>query len=545
MDRKWFWPGVCGMLAALATVQVLSIRQESQTWDEAIEIAAGYDYLKTGEYRINLEHPPLGRVVAALPLLILNPTLPAEFNTHGDSPSVPFGREFLYHNRVPADTMLFWTRMTTIFTTLCLGLVLAMWVRAEFGAAAALFALLLLAFDPNVIANGRYAKNDMLVTLWCLLACMAWGDYLRRPRKWTLLASGVLLGLAAGTKFSAVFLLPVFLVLAAIQRWKPGGFLRGAGALLLVCAIGFGVVALIYAPHLKELLPAGQAARHADPSIRMLRDVADSRALPGQFLRWLGNRLGLRAHPLFEGVGIVMRHNYDGHSTYLLGKIGQTGRWYYFPLAFAVKTPVATLLILAISLFAWRLPSFPAVIALVPVVVYAVFSVYANIDIGVRHLLPLYPFLFALLGAGMARWRLRYAAVAAALLVAESLAVYPNYLAFFNVAAGGPGRGPRYLLDSNIDWGQDLIKLKSWMDAHGVKEVCNCYFGTADLSHYGIGGPEIPTTRDRRGEADCYAAISVTPLYGLYVQPGEWAWLRDLQPVAKIGYSIYVYDLRK
>jgi len=188
-----------------------------------------------------------------------------------------------------------------------------------------------------------------------------------------------------------------------------------------------------------------------------------------------------------------------------------------------VKTPVATLLILAAAVFfAMRpraSPPFAFWVAAVPIAAYLAMSMTAHINLGLRHALAPYPFLFALLGAAMVHWRARYALAACGLLAAESLAVYPNYLAFFNAAVGGPSAGPRYLLDSNIDWGQDVLKLKSWMDARGVKQVCHCYFGSADLTYYGVTGPETPPTPDKRGDVDCFAAISVTPLYGVTSRP--------------------------
>jgi len=145
MAPKWFWLVVSGLLATLGAEQVLSIRQESQTWDEAFEIASGYSYLKTGEYRLSLEQPPLARVVAALPLLILDPSLPLDDESWKKSDERAFGLKFLYQNRVPAGTILFWARLSTIVTTLCLGLALTLWVRTQFGAAAALFATIAVA----------------------------------------------------------------------------------------------------------------------------------------------------------------------------------------------------------------------------------------------------------------------------------------------------------------------------------------------------------------------------------------------------------------
>ena len=135
-----FTAGVAALLAACAALQVFSIRQESQTWDEAIELASGYRYLKTGEYRFFIEHPPLGLV--ALPLLFLNPALPAESPAWGAETHVHYGATFLHRNRVSADILLFAGRMATILATLALGLALALWVRRAFGQPA-LFALAL------------------------------------------------------------------------------------------------------------------------------------------------------------------------------------------------------------------------------------------------------------------------------------------------------------------------------------------------------------------------------------------------------------------
>jgi len=536
------------LLTVLAVVQVLSIRRESQTWDEAFEIASGYRYLFTGDYRISLEQPPLGRILSALPLLFLHLRAPVDQPSWHEPKEVEFGREFLYHNRVAAGVILFWARVPTIAVTLCLGLALAGWTRAQFGAAAGLLALAAFSFDPNVIAYGRYAKNDMLAALMSFLACTAWAAYLVRGKRSALWLTGIWLGLAVASKFSAGFLLPVFLILAlARHRFQHGSLRDWAPALARVFAIACVVTLLVYAPQTQLLVPVTRATRLADPTMHMLRDTVDARTTTGWILRWMGSHLGLRAHPLLVGLSQVAQHNFLGHPAYLLGMFSDRGWWYYFPVAWAVKTPLATLAAAGVALAAalWKRQGagFTHLVLLVPIAVFVGMSMITHIDIGLRHLLPIFPFLFALLGAAMSQWRWPYAAAACLLIAAESLAVYPNYLAFFNAAVGGPANGPHYLLDSNIDWGQDLIKLKSWMDARGVKQVCIAYFGSADWSYYGVDGP--PVQPDGTGpETDCYAAVSVTLLYGLYVGPERYAWLRSRNPVARIGYSIYVYDLR-
>jgi hypothetical protein len=177
------------------------------------------------------------------------------------------------------------------------------------------------------------------------------------------------------------------------------------------------------------------------------------------------------------------------------------------------------------------------------------------LNLGVRYILPVYPFLFVLLagvlfGVGrerLQRWFPAVVAVALLGLAAGSLAIYPHYLAFFNAAAGGPEAGPRYLLDSNIDWGQDIKKLKAHMVAHNIPRVCVVYFGTGDLGYYQVEFEGLPLTAEleQRRNLDCVAAVNVTPLYGLHSTPESYRWLREMEPTARIGYSIYLYDLRK
>jgi len=181
--------------------------------------------------------------------------------------------------------------------------------------------------------------------------------------------------------------------------------------------------------------------------------------------------------------------------------------------------------------------------------VYFALCMRSHVNLGVRHILPVYPFLFIALAAALTRkaWGKRALGVLALVLAVESVAIYPHYLAFFNGFAGGPDNGPHYLVDSNLDWGQDLNNLKKYLAAHDMKRLCICYFGRARLQYYKIDYLYLPTTAEtaQREEMDCVAAISATQLEGAYVGRDRFAWLRARQPMAKIGYSIYLYDFRR
>jgi hypothetical protein len=244
--------------------------------------------------------------------------------------------------------------------------------------------------------------------------------------------------------------------------------------------------------------------------------------------------------------------------SYLLGERSLFGWWYMSPVALAVKTPVAELALFALAFGIWvmrlrrvqlRKLEFKWFLLVIPPAVYFAASLPIHFNAGLRHLLPMYPpvFLFiagVLLAKPVPKWRATAVVLGAGLLVIECASIHPHYLAFFNVLAGGPANGRRVLVDSNLDWGQDLKNLKTYMDEQRIPEVCISYFGMAELQYYGIRYKLLPAVPDAQTarRLNCVAAISVT---NLAVEHSDYAGLDELSPDAQIGYSIYIYDLRK
>jgi hypothetical protein len=552
--RYLFCGATAVLLCVLGWVQVSSIRKETQTWDEGIHLSAGYSYLKTGDYRLNREHPPLFKILAALPLLPFDPILPVGDPAWATSDQVGFGDKFLYRNRVPADVLLYRGRLVTIGYTFALGLALALWMRRRFGPGAALFALLLYCFDPNIIAHGRYITNDLLVTLTLFLSVITWVRYLETQRLRDLLLAGVCLALALLSKFSAVFIVGVLFALWLLRRWQTPALTgkRLAAATVVMVLISAVLIGAAYGPRYLTGQP-------------LLNRSIGRATITSKVLRIFGKVLHLPAHPYLLGLNDLAEHNKDGHPAYLLGMHSDQGWWYYFPVVFAIKSPTAVVLLSLVCLpaGAWwafrrrrRLRELPLAWAalIFPAAAYFALCLSSRIDLGIRHLLPLYPFLYGLLGAaifheGLRRARIALVATAAALLVFESVRIYPDYLAFFNSLAGGPGNGPRYLVDSNLDWGQDLKKLRRYLDTIAPRKepICVCYFGRADMLYYGIEYRDLPNTDQvaHEGRPDCIIGISATALAGVYVNNDEFRWLRAIEPTRKVGYSIYVYDFRR
>ncbi len=552
-----FWPLAVLLLGIQTLLMVSTALDDSPTFDEGIHLAAGYLYWKTGDYRLDPEHPPLGRILNALPLLATGARLPGRPPAWDIEATLRYQAAFLYENHVAAGELLWRGRSVTIVLTLVLGFVLALWTRKTFGAPAALLALLLYALDPNLIAHGRYVTTDLVGTLFVFLAVILWTRFLEHSRKRDVAWAGLALGGALSSKFSAWFLPVVFVVLWLLRYLqcrrtpKPLGLRGGAAAILAVSAIGLLVVFAVY-------LPATIASVRQPEK---LAAVVERNTVLGRFLHDAGTALSLPAHPLPVGLNWLAEHAHRGHQAYLLGRLSMHGWWYYFPVAFAVKTPLAVLLLLAAALlrlvraspvrFQSLEPGWLAV-SVAPVVLM-ILSMTSPLNIGLRHVLPLYPFLFVAVSTkwdrppGLSKLTIAAIAVVAGLSVVENVRAYPNYLGFFNSAAGGMTNGPRYLLDSNIDWGQDLIRLHRWLLVNDSPSLCLRYFGAVDPARYGIRAQPVPRSwqTQARERMDCVAAVSVSSLFGLYEPPGSFAWLRERAPSGRVGSSFYVYDLRR
>ena len=507
-ETRWlrvYWAYVALLLIVLLCVQIGSIRQEAQTVDEAVYLASGVTYWTTGDYRMNPEHPPLEKLVSALPLLPLH----LEVRTatplwaHVIGPGLDeyyYAQDFLYNNRAPWQEILFLGRLPTIVASALFAFTLALWTLRRAGRWASVIALTLFAFDPTLIAHGRYATNDLWVSFFFFLACIAWDAALVRTRSIPyFVVAGLALGCALGTKASALSLPLVFVGLMIVRRSPWKSCLRG---MTVSSLIALGVLLVLY------------------------------RGSLGAFAS-----------------GVFFQYNQfvagSGNLYYLFGEKSLVGWWYYYPIAFLIKTPLGTIVLalftLGILIRAKRIRRELAVLVL-PIVVFGAFALFSHVDIGVRYLLPIEAPLFALIGIVGATFTPRIPLVACLLAIAvESLAAFPNYLPFVNIAFGGADRAPRYLLDSNVDWGQDTLKLKSWLDARHIKSICFAYFGAEPKAALGFAYVDVPPNpATTASPITCVIAASAQFLY----LHEELAWLRPLKPVAKVGESIYVYDLR-
>jgi len=559
-------------LALYATVAVVSMRVKSATFDEAAHLPAGYTYLTLRDYRLNPEHPPLVKTLAALPLLFMNVRLRPDDEAWALRRQWEFGRRFLYRWN-DADRLLFWGRIPIVALGALLAAAVFLRAGRDWGLPAAALALFLCVLNPDVLAHGQIVTTDMGATLFMFLSVAAFERLIDRATPVRLLLAGLAVGAAVATKFSTLVLGPILIVLALVavfspdpmrRAWRPraAGDVEGRGPRLLHAAVLLAAIAAIALVVLWASYGFA-VSLSPDPAV----DAAFDWGRVSGRASWIDLAMSAarRAHlvPDAYAFGFLrfFRHA-EARPTFLLGQLSDQGSWSYFPVTFALKTPLALVALVVLSLATVRHhgESLRTELFLwLPVVLYFGLACALGLNIGHRHLLPIYPFLFVIAGRAATLAAVRFPGIlssASVLLLAAWYAlaaarIHPHYLAYFNELAGGPDGGYRYLVDSNLDWGQDLRALKPWMDSNGVGRVKLSYFGTADPEYYGIPcdllpGQMLPPPRDvtRDVQPGDVVAISATTLQGVYLDPADrplMARFRGARPVATLGHSIRIY----
>jgi hypothetical protein len=537
------WRVFLALLLALQAGRCLyNSWRETQTVDEGIHIASGYTFLRSGRYELDVEHPPLARVWFTLPLLLMKADARLDAPSWQQRDMIEHGKQVLYRQpRWRAEPLLFAARAMVVLLALALTLAVALWTRGRFGPAAGLAAAVLVSFDPTLCAHGHYATTDAAAAACAFLAMIAFESALLHGGWRRTALAGAATGAAFAVKLSMLFLAPCFLLLALALRT---GWRRSAAALA-------GTLALAVLVALASYGPAGWRIRELG---RLDERVSEGGPVNGA-LRWMGAKWKVPAHPWLTGLASHFQHQDAGHEAYLLGELYKGGKWQYFPVAFLVKTPLGALLLFALALpLLWFAPLRQWAVLVIPAAAYWTLAVQSHLNIGVRHLLPVFPFTFVLAAGLVAAHGVRlYRRLSPALLAgacllaaAESASRFPYDISFFNIAAGGPGNGARILLDSNIDWGQSLGEVIEWLGDTPRKDVCLCYFGVVPLDYFGFDECGVmPDEEIRRGLRPTrrWYIMSVTLLEGVYHKREWYGWLRAMTPVTRIGYSLYVFDV--
>lgn len=510
-------------------------RAHSLTVDEPPHLVAGYYYLRHGDYTLNPEHPPLAKVLSGIALLPLRPAEPPARALPGEDPDVRQWRladDFLTANRSRLDQLVFRARLPLAVLGAALVAALYLLARDMYGPAAGLLTLFLAAGSPHLLAHAPLVTTDAPGLLFMVLTLFFYRRLLlgRGDPGRQLLAGAFCLALGMATRFSVpLFLLPSLLAIALQRRFRPPAA-RPPG------------------------LPALSPARLAAAVGLVLFTVA-------AFYRFS------HLPRYFEGLSFLL---FDSSRlvwwTFLNGEISTSGWRAYYAWVILLKTTLPVLCLAPVAAFAWRgRPDENLPFLLWPAFFFFAVASLSSVQLGLRYILPVYGLGYVFIGrlapalASLGRREKRAAVLVVAGLVAwhglEAARVHPSYLSYFNQLAGGPRGGWHHLLDSNIDWGQDLRHLARFLREAGNPPLILSYDGSVNPELYGIsyqpllmhspyriasaaGGRLNPPRPDRE-----LLAVSVNNLQGFNHDYPFLAWLRELTPVARAGYSILIYDI--
>lgn len=623
-----------GLLLIMFFLMLGSVRGDSAIIDELAHIPAGFGYLR-GDYRLNPEHPPLIKTLAAVsgwlfarPHTITGETcvgvggkLQCLFGV-GAGPNFPTdtkawqeeingqweqGAIFLYESGNNADQLIFWMRLPLLLLTILFGWIMFRWIQGRFGSRAALIALTLFAFSPTIITHSRYITTDMGAALGFFIGIISFIKFLEAPNWRNTVLAGLLLGTALLLKFSTVLLLPLygFLLLAWVAT-RPHYHLherfRVAGQLLArTFAIGVVAVFLIWGVYALYTFNY--------PHRRQIRDTEF--ILTSYPWRPLANfNMALVKNPVTRSLGhyifgmlMVNQRSIFGNTQFFLGEISAAGFRSYFPVLYLLKEPLAfhilTLIALGFALRkifrsglglfssrigpnrvrAWIASHFEEFSALLFIAFYWAVSIASPLNIGIRHVLPTFPFIYLLAARQLSEWLAahdladpsswfgwlrnvyqlyirsvpRYLALYGLLfwLAVSVIASYPNFMTYYNELAGGERNGYNIAVDSNYDWGQDLIRLRDYAEKNNVEKIAVDYFGGGQVKYYfGKKGENWWSARGVPPEGGWFA-VSATIRQGSFGKPAagfvrkpedSYLWLRPYEPAARVG-SMFVYKL--
>jgi hypothetical protein len=529
--KKMTFGFLVGMLFLILGLELaLSINQLSQTWDESQHIAAGYQYWHERDFAANAEHPPLVKVVAALPLLTMK--LRPLTSPPGNSKQTTFNRgfELLYSN--DADAILLRTRMATSIFTFLMALLVFFCAYELFGSSPALLALLLLVFEPNVLAHGALVTTDVGAACTLFGATYLFYRFITNPTSVRLIVSGGMAGLALAAKHSGLLIIPIFVFLVAyeVSFHAKNRFTYARNLiprLVVLIVIAYLVLWAFYTfrysarPDGGPLMPSLEALSQGlqNPYIATaIQSLANMRLLPEAYLWGLSDIL----------------YASQGRPMFLLGEVYSTGQWFYFPIVFLLKSTLGFLVLLVslpwVPRFWRKYPKRNLAFMGIPLLVYVCAALSSGLNIGIRHLLPAYPFLIVVVAvtAWNAALRLKFGrillAACCAFHIASSLHSFPNYLTYSNEVVGGPTQTYRYTSDSNSDWGQGLKQLKTYLRANNTGE---CWFAYTiplpDLTYYKIPCKRLPSAIAVQYDITNFPAQDRTVNGTVFVSAGEAA----------------------
>jgi len=623
--KKFQWLFVLLMLGAMFVLGFFSLKGDSGTTDEVAHIPAGYSYIKYFDYRLNPEHPPLIKAWDALPLLFVKDLkfpLDKICWTTDTNGQWECGWEFIYRLGNNADQILLLTRIPVLILALLLGLFIYRWARELWGWKVGLVCLFFYCLSPNILAHSRLVTTDLGATATFFFAIYYFYKFIKKPQGWYLWASGIFFGIAQLAKFSNILLVVymMLLIFVLLFVWRPTSPTTFLGynkfkrawlgriwmfliSFILICTIGFSLVGSVYALFTCKM-PVAKIHQTIDGSLQQSDNL--SIQVKNALKRMSDNKI-LRPYAYYGlGLRMVFARVAGGNTTYFLGQTSNQSWWYFYPVSFLIKTTLVLQILMWLSLIVLafciykrakkdqtqidihgKLNRFWAelvkimndylffFIAITCILMFMMVGVLGNLNIGLRHILGLWPFMIMLCGWGFSKicmikfsngalmredkgsdacfisnkfkyLRIIFGAILVLWYIAVQINIWPYYLSYYNEMVGGYKNGYKYSVDSNTDWGQDLKRLAKFVKDNNIEKIKVDYFGGSQPEYYMGQNQEL--WRSSFGETTGWLAVSATyyqnsKYYARVNGEKDYSWLEKYKPVAIIGGSILVYNI--
>ena len=591
--KKYYVYIIVVVMSLFTIVSVLNAKNDAATYDEVAHIPAGYSYVTQHDTRLNPEHPPLIKDLAGIPLLFMH----LKFDTSqdfwtGNLPNMwdqgqwAAGRSLLYESGNNPDAIIFWARIPIIILSLIFGLFLFKWGKELAGTSAGLFALILFACDPNILGHNHFVTTDLGIAAFLTFSFYYFLKFIKNPSWKNVLLGGFFLGLLLVNKFSSILAIPIFGLILIIyplvknngdkNNWKTrfsnlGKYLFRGILAILVALI---VVWIVYEINIFNM-PKETFSKTIDFFFS-----ADDANVKASFTNKALHALNQSniTRPLgtyFFGPAWMFKRVSGGNGSYFLEQVGNGFTW-YFPVVFTIKETLPLLFLILFSLgytikqmfshskIKNRITNFlqKSVVEyafLGFIILYAYVSISGGLNIGFRHLFPILPFIYLLISKKVSEFirnshlvSQRTFRIVVLLLMIWIVSIpifnYPSYTSYFNESIGGSKNGYKYVTDSNTDWGQDLKRLKIYIDQHPeIDKIRVDYFGGGDIKYY-IGDKYIMWYDSMRPVQLGWYAISTNFLQGSIYDKKKtvedsYMWTKEYIPVAMIGNSILIYHI--
>ena len=607
--KKYYKFIIAVIMAFFTIVSLINARDDAATFDEIAHIPAGYSYVTQHDTRLNPEHPPLLKDLAGLSTLIfVHPKFDINnsfwtgegLNRIWDDGQWKAGVDLLYNEGNNPDAILFWARLPIILLSILLGFFLFMWGREIAGIAGGLFVLILYAFDPNILGHNHYVTTDLGIAAFLTFAFYFFLKFIKNPNWKNVFVGGIFLGLVNLVKFSSLMAFPIFglilIVYPLVKKisddkkeksfisLRTKTFFSYLGKGIVAFSISMIVVWIVYFINIYKM-PQEIIAKQIGFSFPLV-DQNPLSQITNKSLTYLNSSSIL--HPFSEyflGVSMVFKRVAGGNGTYFLEQVSSKASPVYFPVVFLIKETIPFIFLILLSIgysvfqlgksivasrqkwFKERFARFLRVSVveytlLGFIILYSYLSITGNLNIGLRHLFPILPLAYLLVTKKIFEFIRNSHLVtqktfcfASIFLLAWIIMIpiinYPNYVSYFNESIGGSKNGYKYVTDSNTDWGQDLKRLKIYIDEHPeIDKIRVDYFGGGNPEYY-LGNKYVQWWDSMRPIETGWYAISAnslqTSIYDTTNKTSEnnYIWTQQYKPVDMIGNSILIYHVTK